>query len=192
MKNKAIYVFVLVALVQLYVPAKMIWDREDIIKQGQVYKFKIAPIDPSDPFRGKYIDLRFDANIFEVRSAEEWNRNERVFVFLKEDTDGFAIIQDVQKEAPTNDQAYVEAEVDYVVQNQQKELFISYPFSRYYMEESKALEAELLYNRMINDTTKTVYAVVAIDKGKGVLKDVMVDGVRIEEAVGRQSEGASY
>ena len=46
-------VFILVALVQLFVPAKMILDREDILDMGKEYKFKTEPIDPNDPFRGK-------------------------------------------------------------------------------------------------------------------------------------------
>lgn len=44
-------VFILVAVMQLYVPGKMIFDNEDILETGIEYKFKTAPIDPSDPFR---------------------------------------------------------------------------------------------------------------------------------------------
>ncbi|MFT6335526.1 MAG: putative membrane-anchored protein [Halioglobus sp.] len=47
-------------LAQLYVPAKMIWNSESTIKDGKAYKFKTQPVDPYDPFRGKFIDLRYD------------------------------------------------------------------------------------------------------------------------------------
>ncbi|MBD3630845.1 GDYXXLXY domain-containing protein [Cyclobacterium sp.] len=59
MANKKIVlpVFVLIALLQLYLPAKMILDREDILHKGKEYKFKTQPIDPNDPFRGKFIAL---------------------------------------------------------------------------------------------------------------------------------------
>lgn len=51
-KKTLLSVFILVAIVQLYVPAKMILDREDILDTGKEYKFKTEPIDPNDPFRG--------------------------------------------------------------------------------------------------------------------------------------------
>ena len=63
-KKTQIVLFVLVALAQLYVPAKMIWDQEDVLKNGSEYKFKTDPVDPNDPFRGKYITLSFDNNTF--------------------------------------------------------------------------------------------------------------------------------
>ena len=55
--------FVLVVLVQLYVPAKMIWGREEVLNTGTEYKFRTAPIDPNDVFRGKYINLNYEARI---------------------------------------------------------------------------------------------------------------------------------
>lgn len=58
--------FFLVAVVQLYVPSKMIWDREEVLRTGTEYKFRTAPIDPTDPFRGKYITLRFDDNTVDI------------------------------------------------------------------------------------------------------------------------------
>ena len=43
--------FILVALAQLFVPAKMILDREDVLSTGTAFNFKTRPIDPTDPFR---------------------------------------------------------------------------------------------------------------------------------------------
>jgi len=51
-RNKQILIFALVALAQLYVPAKMVWNQESILEEGTEYKFKTAPVDPNDPFRG--------------------------------------------------------------------------------------------------------------------------------------------
>ena len=65
-------VFVLVALMQLFVPANMIWSREKVLNEGKIYKFKTAPIDPNDPFRGKYISLNFEQNAIEVNNADDW------------------------------------------------------------------------------------------------------------------------
>ena len=53
-------------MVHLYVPAKMIFNKEAVLAQGKDYRFKTAPIDPYDPFRGKYIDLYYEANAFHI------------------------------------------------------------------------------------------------------------------------------
>ena len=54
--------FILVALLQLFVPANMIWQEEGTIQEGTEFHFKVAPVDPNDPFRGKYISLAFEAD----------------------------------------------------------------------------------------------------------------------------------
>ena len=61
-KRNLILLLLLVCL-QLFVPAKMIYDHEAILNKGKVFKFKTAPVDPSDPIRGKYITLQFEAQI---------------------------------------------------------------------------------------------------------------------------------
>ena len=95
MNNKKILLpaFILVALVQLYVPSKMILHREEILDTGKEYKFKTAPIDPTDPFRGKYITLRYDENMVEIQNEKDWVRGETIYVFLAKDSDGFAKIK---------------------------------------------------------------------------------------------------
>ncbi|MBA4241981.1 MAG: GDYXXLXY protein, partial [Sphingobacteriaceae bacterium] len=49
-KKLLLVTFCVVALIQLYVPAKMIFDSEDILTTGKEFKFKTEPIDPNDPF----------------------------------------------------------------------------------------------------------------------------------------------
>jgi uncharacterized membrane-anchored protein len=185
MNNKKILfaVFVLVALVQLYVPAKIIWDREEILKTGSEFKFKTVPIDPSDPFRGKYITLSYIENTVKVENENDWTMGEKIYVHLTTTKDGFAKVQSVSKEKPTENQDYLEAKVYYVSGNAANKLTIDYPFDRFYMEESKAHKAEIAYRQSQRDTSKMTYAVVRIKKGVAVLKDIMVDGIPIGEIV---------
>ncbi len=180
--------FIVVALVQLFVPAKMIFHREDVLANGKIYKFKTAPIDPSDPFRGKYITLQFAERSITVDSSEQWERGETIFVHLQEDPDGFVKIQGVSKERPTQKEAYVKAKVRYVRKYVTQTIRIEYPFERYYMEESKAYDAETLARRRVRDTTKVVYAQVRILDGAAVLEDVIVNGQRIEDLVKEHQE----
>lgn len=175
--------FVVVAIVQLYVPAKMIWDQEEILDAGVEYRFKTAPIDPYDPFRGKYITLSFEENNVAVPEEEDWRAGESVYVSLKTDKEGFAGIRYASKTRPTDDWDFVKAKVQMVAGHNPKELIIEYPFNRYYMQESKAYDAEIMYRESQQDTTKVTYALVSVRNGEAVLKDVMIDGTPIREIV---------
>ncbi len=186
-KNFAIIAFVLVALAQLYVPAKMIFEKEGVISGGKEFKFRCAPVDPNDPFRGKYITLRFDATSYESQGTEEWESGEDIFVLLTTDSAGYAIIKSVSKEKPDINIDYVKAKIYHSVKKSQwrtgTRLTIEYPFEKYYMEESKANPAEKMYRTSIRSSAKNAYALVSIKNGEAVLKDVMIDKVSIKELV---------
>ncbi len=185
MNNKKILwsAFILIALAQLYVPAKMIWNKEDIMESGKDFKFKTAPVDPSDPFRGKYITLRFDEDKVSVKDKEQWSRNEVIYVSIKTDSDGFVKTIYGSKETPTNGQDFLKAKVGYVSRDSLNQIAIEYPFDRFYMEETKAKDAETTYRNTQLDSTKITYALVGIKNGEAVLKDVLIDGVSIAEIV---------
>lgn len=179
-KKIRIVLFVLVALVQLYIPAKMVWGEESLIKDGTEYKFLTAPVDPNDPFRGKYITLAFANNTHKNMNGQDFKRGDQVYVLLSEDEEGFAKIEEVSKEVPDSNQDYVKAKLHSVRGDL---LSIDYPFDRYYMEESKAYDAELLYRKVRRDTTKKAYALVNVSKGEFTLKDVLIDGSSIKDLV---------
>lgn len=185
MSNKKIVlsVFILVALVQLYVPAKMIFDKEDTLKTGTDYKFNTAPIDPTDPFRGKYIVLSYKDNVAKVKNEKDWVWGEPIYVFLENDQNGFAKITSVSKEKPTESQNFLKAEVSAITSDGSNKLTIYFPFDRYYMEESKAYDAELIYAASAQDTTQVTYALVSIKDGDAVLKEVLIGGISIREIV---------
>ena len=180
-KKLLLTAFILVALVQLYVPAKMIWDKENVIETGIEYKFKTAPIDPSDPFRGKYITLNYDENTAIVSDGQDWELGESIYVSLTTDNLGFAKIQSVSKTKPTDNESFIKAKVRFSSGNSSNKLTIDYPFDRYYMEESKAYDAELIYRQSQQDTNQVTYALVSIKNGDAVLKDVLIDGTSIRE-----------
>ena len=175
--------FILLALVQLFVPAQMIWDREAILETGNEFKFRTAPIDPNDPFRGKYITLNFENTSVKVDSTANWNYGETVYVMFYEDAKGFAHIKSASKEIPENSEDYLKVKVTYASNLNNGELHVQYPFERYYMEESKAPKAEEIYRETQVDTSQVAYALVRIKQGEAVLKDVLVDGVPIRDLV---------
>ena len=173
--------FILMVLFQLYVPVKMIFNNEAVIAEGKEFKFRTAPIDPNDPFRGKYITLAYEANSFNVPDASGWEQGDNIFVSLVEDSAGFAKIQSVYKEKPVNDEKYVAASIGYVVDDTLSWVSINYPFTRFYMEESKAESAGEAYREAARDTTQVTYALVSIKNGEAVIRDVVINGVPVRE-----------
>lgn len=161
----------------------MILDREEVLRTGKEYKFKTTPIDPNDFFRGKYIVLRYEENTIQIQSESDWVRNETIYVILTTDNEGYAKIHSVSKEEPTDNQYFLKAKVSHVTFDSSNKLAIDYPFDRYYMEESKAYDAEQTYRESLRDTSRVTYALVSIKDGEAVLKDVLIDGISIKEIV---------
>ncbi|GAB3661736.1 hypothetical protein GCM10028791_36480 [Echinicola sediminis] len=182
-KQLVLPIFLLLVLVQLYVPAKMIWDREDILETGTEYKFRTAPIDPNDPFRGKYIRLSYQDNWVELADDVDWQRGETAYVLLAEDEQGFAKIASIAKREPAGKEGFLKAQVSAVSGDQPKRLVVAFPFDRFYMKETKALAAEQAYFEAQLDTGTVTYSLVNIKKGEAVLKDVLIDGTSINHLI---------
>lgn len=182
MKKIILPLFIVMCLVQWYVPAKMIVDQEAVLSEGKVYKFKTAPVDPADPFRGKYITLSFEENRFDVSDFNVWLNVHDVYVSLT-DSAGFARIRNVSLTEP-EDADYVKARVSYVTSYEPYRLFIEYPFERFYLEESKASEAEKIYwESQRGDSTQVTYAVVSVKNGEAALTDVKINDRSIVDVV---------
>ncbi len=72
---------------------------------------------------------------------------------------------------------------NYFVEVNSYTIDLEFPFTKFYMEETKAADAEKLYWETLRDNSKTIYALVYIKDGDAVLKDVCIDGVSIKELV---------
>ncbi len=183
MKYYVIGIFAIMILIQWFVPGSMIYEQESVLKNGKEFKFKTRPVDPSDPFRGKYIILNFDSEQFPVSDPLNWNRGNEVFVSL-DDSAGYAMINAVSQTKPDHPD-FIKATVSYVDDNM---LYFDYPFDRFYLEERKAPIAEKLYAESQNDTLIEVAAVVGIKNGVAALKDVTIDGKSISEAAANYNQ----
>jgi len=183
MKKITLLLLVAAFLMQWFVPLNMIMQQETILEEGTTFKFKTAPIDPNDPFRGKFIVLNYEASRMDVLNGELWYKGEPVFVRIEEDVNGFAAIASLEKVAPIDEKHFVKAEIARVWGKDPVQVRIKYPFERFYMEETKAPRAEAIFRDLWNDATTMVYGVVVINEGKAALEDVLVDGVSIKEAV---------
>ena len=135
MKKIIIVLFAVMCLAQWIVPAKMVYDSEHTILAGTLYKFKTAPIDPSDPFRGKYITLNFQDSFFQFADSAEWQTGQEIFVTFTTDSAGFAVADRVYHTKPESE-SYLRTSVDYIYHyaNDHK-VWYKLPFDRFYLEE---------------------------------------------------------
>lgn len=172
-------VFAVVALVHVAVPAGMIARRESTLRLGRPYKFRTAPVDPSDAFRGRYVWLNFEQNHARWTGEMEPIPRKQAFATVEEGPDGFAVIRRVSSQPPKSGD-YVTAIQTYGGWGTNStEVYFQLPFDRYYMEETKAPAAEQTYGAHLNrrgQTNHNTYAVVRIKDGDAVMENVFVDG----------------
>ncbi|WP_298237935.1 GDYXXLXY domain-containing protein [uncultured Algibacter sp.] len=182
---KTIHIFILfigLAIAQLFVPAQMIFNKESIISNGAAYKFKTQPVDPSDPYRGKYINLNYDVRAYKTTDSI-WERKDKVYVYLETDSLGFAKVSEVSKEPLNTSKDFIIAEVGWYSKIEQ-ELNFNLPFNRYYMEETKAYDAEVaVRNNQRDSLPNNTYALVYIKNGEAVLNDVVINEISIKDYV---------
>lgn len=191
--------FALMILLQLGLPSKMIYDQQKAVEVGTPYKFKTQPIDPNDPFRGKYVFLNYELDSFE-NTDTTITRGQEIYVYIKSDHEGYAVATQISKQKLDTDQDYVKVEADYAYNGK---VNFSLPFNRLYMEEGKAQEAEDAMDSVFDigiggrdqpERPNTVcYALVYIDGGTARLVDVFIDEVSIREVVlqNREKEKAA-
>ena len=181
---KKIYSYILFSLMviaQIAVAGQMVYKYESTIASDNVYKFKTVPVDPNDPFRGKYISLRYAINSFPT-TDDDWEYGQKAFVYVSKDEHGFAQLETVSKTKLLN------SEFDYIevvgLNYYSGRIHFELPFDRYYMEESKAYDAEVLAREVQrSDNPANIYAEVHIENGTHVLTDIVVNGVSIKDAV---------
>ncbi|MCC5916072.1 MAG: GDYXXLXY domain-containing protein [Cryomorphaceae bacterium] len=178
-QKKLLILFLFIVTIQWMVPAKMIYDQESIRFSGTAFKFKIKPIDPVDPFRGNYIVLSFDENTISKDGTENWVGGEKIYVSFTTDSANFAQISGYSRVPFTDTKNFVEAKVE-PFWNKEK-LTIKYPFSRFYLDEARAIQAENDGFFTLGDTTKTSYAMVYLKNGRASITDVVVNGVSVLE-----------
>jgi uncharacterized membrane-anchored protein len=184
MKYPFVLAFGLLAIVQWVIPGKIIFSKREVLKRGQLYKFQTEPVDPSNPFKGKYITLNFAQSSFTDTVERRLIQEDEVFVHLGTDSAGYAIITNLSAKAPHGNSAYVKANVYYTSREEDSiTVFINYPFDEYYMDEFKAPQAESIYRESNRDSSNRTYALVKIWEGQAVIEDVLINDVPIRKLI---------
>jgi len=176
MKKWLIAGLLLVAAVQCAIPAFMIVVQEDILRNGTEYKFRTAPVDPYDVFRGRYVNLNIEYSRIK-QDGRNFRRGEKVYANVEVDPEGFAKIVSVSRSEPTHGE-YFMARIAY---GWDKEIMLDLPFSRYYLKENHAPQAEKLYRGSTKN--KNAWITIRIKNGQTALNELYIDGKPIREAL---------
>jgi uncharacterized membrane-anchored protein len=202
MKNKLISVFILMGiLAQFAVFSAIIIRRELTLHYGDVCRFETAPVDPFDAFRGQYVQLDYKAFNPGILSDRSFNTSTWCYLILATDTNNFSIVSSISNLKPASgtfirsrvkwsNAEYVEKPKPNNKYNREAtgkwRIYFELPFSRYYMPEKLAPQAEHAYreaNRRTAKAEKQAAARVRIWRGMVVIEDVEIDGKPIRECI---------
>lgn len=176
--------FAVLSFFQLVVPLWMIANREMTLRDGRQFRFRTAPVDPYDAFRGRYVALQFEQNSAPFPPREKFAMNQKVYAQLVEDEHGFARIVNVAANRPS-DAAYVQCRVSSLTDSL---VYLQFPFDRYYMDEQAAPAAEAAYREHSRREVQDAYVTVRVKDGNAVVEELFIAGVPIREFLRKNLE----
>ena len=176
--------FVLVAVIQLAVPIAQIARHENILQTGVTYKFRTAPVDPADAFRGRYVALAYEGTTAPLREGDDLRYGMPAYVRLGVDEAGFARFIELSATPPESGD-YLLVESLFIGQRGEGgEVPFSLPFDRFYMAETEAPRAEAAYRRHAgrgDDDRITAYVLVRVKGGRGVIEELYIQDKPMRE-----------
>jgi uncharacterized membrane-anchored protein len=144
-------------------------------------KVRALPVDPVDPFRGRYVVFRLG---FEpVRLDRSFAGP--VWVELEECADGFAKAGTVSKTRPAQGH-YVQAQaIPLEWEAGAVRTRLELPHDRYYMDESKAPRAEAAARAQNRPGQRNTWVTLRVRDGVAAVESLWIDGVTVEEHLRR-------
>jgi len=182
-KKIILSLFIATVVLQIAVVAGIIGRYEVILTAGKSFKFKTAPVDPYDAFRGRYVALDIKESTVKCKNSNDFKYHQRVYAIIEVDKDGFAKFAKLQAEKPEKGTDYLKVKIAWTYSD---EIELEIPFDRFYMEESEALKAENAYRA--NSRKENTYINVKIWNGYGVIEDLFINGTPVREFISRQKD----
>lgn len=182
-------IFALVCLAQLAVPVSLVVKHEQTQASGSPWRFQTAPVDPGDPFRGRYVRLSFAAERAPVPLADAGSgylaHDRRVYAELAAGSDGFARLVRVHEKRPEG-VAYADVFVQQMWPRDRDEplsmpsVQVRLPFNRYYLPEAQAPAVEREYMEASRTAQANTYAEVRVRDGHAALVGLVLDGKPVQ------------
>lgn len=179
MKKLRLVIYLLIAAAQLAVPASMIWKRQHTLSYGRVWKFRTAPADPIDIVRGRYLRLRFAAEEFAWPKTLP-NAGRTVYVRLKEDDAGFAVVEDISDKRPASGNNDV-VPADLYGSSREGTERVHFQFDEMWVTEGDAMAAETAYREHSRQGHADAYATVRIRDGDAAIEQLFIGDKPLRE-----------
>ena len=154
-------IFILMVVLQLGAFLGMVYQKNNIIKNGREYRFRITYYDPYDFMRGNYLRIALEQIEIDAKNNESYKKKKGYFII--EEEKGQARIAAFQEEKPKG-REYIKGETIYTYKNKH---LLKTPFERYYAEERVAKEMEEKLR-----ASNEAYLVVKIYKGNYVIESI--------------------
>lgn len=161
-------------LAQWAVPLTQILRAQQLLREGHRYALPLAPVDPVDAFRGRYLSLAFADT--RVLSAERrpLTVDETVYVPITAADRGLAQLGAAQRRAPARGD-FLQARVR--SQEADGRVELSLPFDRYYLNEAAAPRIEAAYRQATQSQRANTYATIRVLGDRAALEELYLGGV---------------
>lgn len=180
--------FGLTMALYFFFPWHLIWQQERILSRGERMLFRLAPVDPSDIFRGQYLRLHYQWS--SVPNPDTLNVDQVAFVCLHKDSSGMAFPGMAYARKP-DDCTYLRTRVVSRGYPQASHVMIEVPGSlrRYYLNERSASEADSVYQQLLRradlEGSLPAMARVRVRNGKARVEDLLFEGEPLRDYLKR-------
>jgi hypothetical protein len=174
---------------------------ETILTSGTPYKIRVAPVDPADAFRGRYVTVEPSIRLTPPLALEAKELLDAVrdsdrpaYVRLATDAEGFARAAAIVPDEPQDGDYLKIAGVwptwtpraDDPGNSDLTAYTLRFSFNRYYMNEAAAPEAQRRYSEAAPQTgNPNAWLAIRVKNGTAVIEGLFIDGVAIEDVVRR-------
>lgn len=159
-------------LAQLGVVAGMVNRQETILREGVAYRFRTAPVDPYDAFRGRFVAVSLQPRtVVWPEGRYQLHRRDNFYVTLATGEDGFARLTGASLTRPTTGD-YLRVRRGW--QTGTNEVGLAYLTDRYYLPEDEAPQAEALYRAHSGRGQQDAYVVLRVRHGESVAEDLII------------------
>jgi hypothetical protein len=185
------------SVLQIGATASSILTYESTLRTGTLVRIPTTPIDPADPFRGRYVAVRPTIAMRNPIAPEIANVLDRIdmgetgYVVLARDDEGFARAADVVLQPPAHGD-YLRIQhawprwQDATTPNTpaiRDGYDLIFSFDRYYMNDAAAPQAQERATRAGRASAASrTWLNVRVKNGVGVIEGLFIDGVPIEDA----------
>lgn len=185
-KDKPFYITVFKAVLiillagQAAFPVYTIIKSELALNSGAEYKFLVRPADPYDPFRGRYVTLRYENNT--AKATDVLKNNDLADGVLAIDKDGFAYVRELSKyKTALSSEAVVTVRLTGDIAKKGKAYF-EFINNKLFMNEKIAPKVD----RVMWTYRGKIYVKASVKNGDMILKNLYFDGVEASEYVKKE------